>query len=381
MKSVYLDHCAATPVREEVAETMQPFLFDIYGNASSIHSYGQEARNAIEKARRSIAGILGADSKEIVFTSGGTESDNLAIKGIAHSWQRKGNHIITSAIEHPAVLNCCRYLEIVGFDVTYLPVDKHCLVDPGSVRNAIKPETILISIMLANNEIGAVQPIEEIGEFARSEGIIFHTDAVQAIGKIPVRADALGADLISLSGHKIYGPKGIGALYIRKGTLLTPLLHGGKHEMGYRPGTENGAAIAGLAKALELAERERKEFCDKTNDFRLMLEGWIRDHFGEAIINGHSETRLPNILNVSFKGVDGETLLMALDMKGIAVSTGSACSSWDQGESHVLKAMGVDSEAAGGSIRFSFGRLNSRDDILYVIEVLKEVIPKLRRSR
>jgi len=380
MKTVYMDHSATTPVREEVAEAMLPYFADTFGNASSIHTFGQKARNALEKARKNIANILGADPKEIIFTSGGTESDNYAIKGIAYSRRGIEKHIVTSSIEHSAILNCCQHLEQEGYEVTYLPVDEHCMVNPDEVERAIRPETILVSVMLANAEVGTIQPIKEIGKITRKRGILFHTDAVQAVGKIPVRIDALNVDLLSISGHKIYGPKGIGALYVRRGTPIVPLMYGGHHEMGYRPGTENLAAIAGLAKALELAEHEREAFYKRMNNLHSMLEKGIVDRVEHVEINGHPEKRLPNILNTSFKYIDGEALLLSLDMKGIAVSTGSACSSVSEEISHVLTAMNVPADVGRGTIRFSLGRLNDKDDISYVLETLPDIVIKLRET-
>jgi len=380
MKKVYMDHSATTPVREEVAEAMLPYYSDTFGNASSIHVFGQKARNALENARKGIANILGADSREIIFTSGGTESDNYAIKGIAYGRQGRQKHIVTSSIEHSAILSSCQYLEQEGYEITYLPVDEHGMVNPDEVERAIRPETILVSVMLANAEVGTIQPIREIGEITRKRGIPFHTDAVQAVGKIPVRVDELNIDLLSISGHKIYGPKGIGALYVCKGTPIVPLMHGGHHEMGYRPGTENVAAIAGLAKALELAEHEREDFYIKMSNMRSMLEKGISEKIERVKINGHPEKRLPNILNASFNFIDGEALLLSLDMKGIAVSTGSACSSDSKEVSHVLTAMDISPDVARGAIRFSLGRLNDEDDISYVLETLPDIVSRLRET-
>ncbi len=378
MKSVYLDHSATPPIREEVLEAMVPYFSDAFGNASSIHTPGQRARQALENARKGVASIISADSREVIFTSGGTESDNLAIKGIAYAKQGKGKHIVTTSIEHPAVLNCCHYLEEEGYEVTFLPVDEQGLVDPDSVKEALKPETMLVSVMLANNEVGTIQPIKEIGEITRARGIPFHTDAVQAVGKIPVRVDDLNVDLLSISGHKIYGPKGVGALYVREGTPIVPLTHGGHHEMGYRPGTENVAAMVGLAKAMDLAEQEREDFFMEMNKLRLMLKKGITEKVEDVQFNGHPEKGLPNILNVSFKFIEGESLLLSLDTKGIAVSTGSACSSGSPESSHVLTAMGPSPEEAMGNLRISLGRLNDEDDITYVLEVLPDVVSKLR---
>ncbi len=378
MNRVYLDHSATTPVRKEVAEAMLPYFSGMFGNASSIHSFGREARRAIQNARKKIAGMIDADLTEVVFTSGGTESDNLALMGCAYAKRKGGRHIVTSSIEHSAVLNCCRNLEREGFEITYLPVDGQGLVDPASVKDTIRPDTVLVSIMLANNEVGTVQPISEIGKITGAMGVPLHTDAVQALGKLSVTANRLNADLISMSGHKIYGPKGIGMLYIRKGISFKPLMHGGHHEMGFRPGTENVAAIVGLAKAMELAELERKDFIEKTFALRSVLEAGINEKIKNVIVNGHTEKRLPNISNASFKNTDGETLLMILDSLGIAVSAGSACSSGSTEPSHVLSAMGISAELASGNLRFSIGRSNDREDIYRVLEVLPDVVAKLR---
>ena len=378
MKQVYLDHGATTPIREEVTEALLPYFSDAFGNASSIHTFGQRARKAMEDARRRVAHVMGAGPEEIIFTSGGTESDNLAIKGIAYASQGEGKHIVTSSIEHPAVLNCCQQLEREGYEVTYLPVDKFGLVNPDSVSDALKPETVLVSMMLANNEVGTIQPIKEIGEITKTRSIPFHTDAVQAVGKIPIIVDDLNVDLLSISGHKIYGPKGVGVLYARKGTPIVPLMYGGSHEMGYRPGTENVADIVGLAKAMELADQEREDFSKRMNNLRSMLEKGIQEKIEEVQFNGHPEKRLPNISNVSFKFIDGESLLLSLDMEGIAVSTGSACSSESEESSHVLLAMGTAPDVARGSLRFSLGRLNDADDISYVLDVLPKAVATLR---
>jgi cysteine desulfurase len=380
MNRVYLDHSATTPVREEVREAMAPFLADVFGNPSSLHAFGQDARRAIEASRKKAAGILGVNPGEVVFTSGGTESDNLAVKGAARAARNRGRHIITSSIEHSAVLKCCRHMEAEGYEVTYLPVDEHAMVEPGSVMAAIRPDTVLISIMLANNEVGTIQPIREIGELIGKENILLHTDAVQAAGKIPLRPDALNVDLLSISGHKIYGPKGVGLLYIRRGTPIEPLMHGGRHEMGIRPGTENVAGIVGLTKALELAEQEREEFCQRIGHLRQVLKNGISETVSDIRINEDPEHHLPNILNVSFGSVDGESLLLILDGKGICVSTGAACSSGDSEASHVLKAMNVPEKLAKGSIRFSLGRQNTDADIRRVLSTLPEIISILRRT-
>lgn len=378
MKQVYLDNSATTPVRKEVVDAMLPYFSDIFGNASSIHSFGQKAKRALESARRIVADAIGAHAEEILFTSGGTEDDNLAINGIAHAYREKGKHIITSSIEHHAILKCCDYLGKEGYYVTYLAVDKYGLVNPESVKRNIRKDTILVSIMFANNEVGTIQPIKEIGKITKEKGIPFHTDAVQAVGKIPINVDDLNVDVLSISGHKIFGPKGIGALYLRKGIKITPMMLGGHHEMNHRAGTENVPGIVGLAKAIELANRELGDTAQKMISLRDMLENGIKEKIDHVTVNGHPEKRLPNILNMSFQAVSGEALLLALDTKGIAVSTGSACTSGTLDPSHVLTAMGVSPHLAEGSLRFSFGRINNERDVRYVLEVLPEVVSKLR---
>lgn len=378
MGFVYLDHSATTPVREEVLAAMMPYFSREFGNASSVHTPGRSARKAVENARKSVASILGAKPTEVIFTAGGTEADNLAVRGLAYGAMIRGRHIITSAIEHAAVLNCCRALQREGFDVTYLPVDGHGRVSPGDVRDSIRKDTTLISIMLANNEVGTVQPIEAISEYATGNGIAFHTDAIQAAGKLPLRMERLKVDALSLSGHKIHGPKGIGVLCLKEGLSLSPLLQGGHHEFGYRPGTEDVASIVGMAKALELADEEQAEFTRDMRSLRSSLADGIQERIEHVLFNGDPEAGLPNILNVSFRDVDGEALLLALDTKGVFVSTGSACSSGSPESSHVLTAMGRDSSWARGSIRFSLGRLNHKEDIDYVLEVLPDAVEKMR---
>jgi cysteine desulfurase len=379
MKPIYLDHGATTPMRPEVVEVMRPYFSDVFGNASSIHGFGQKARKGLEKARKSVAEIIGADFKGIFFTSGGTESDNLAVQGVVHTRKGHKGHVVTSSIEHPAVLNTCRYLEQQGYQVDYLPVDADGLVDPETVQATLRPDTVLVSIMLANNEVGTIQPIREIGEMTKSQGIPLHTDAVQAVGKIPVKVDDLNVDLLSVSAHKIYGPKGVGLLYVNQNIPFTPLFYGGHHERGYRPGTENIAGVMGLAKAMELAETERDNFFTNMNHLRSLLEAGILEKVKNVQFNGHAEKRLPNVSNISFHSVDGEMLLYVLDGKKIAVSTGAACSSGSTEVSHVLTAMGLSPELAGGSLRFSLGRVNNEDDIRYVLDVLPDVIAGLKK--
>ena len=377
---IYLDHNATTPVRPDVLEAMLPYFKEYFGNPSSIHQFGQEAKRGLEEAREKVAHLIQADPSEIVFTGGGTAANNLAIKGVAHPCRDKGNHLITSSIEHPAVLNPCKFLEGEGYRVTYLPVDQYGRVDPKEVQFALRPETILISIMHSNNEVGTIQPIVEISEIARNHKILFHTDAIQSLGKIPVNVEDLGADLLSLSAHKIYGPKGVGALFIRKGIQLEPVLHGGHHEMNRRAGTENVAGIVGFGKAAELSRIEMKE--------RPGLKSMesLRDYFYERIqenlryvrLNGHPVLRLPNTLNVSFEFIHGESLAINLDLHGIAVSTGSACTSGAIQSSHVLQAMGVSLAIVQSSLRFSLGRDTTRDEIDQTVEVLCDVVDRLR---
>jgi cysteine desulfurase len=380
MKPICLDYAATTPVRQEVLDAMLPYFAEVFGNASSIHMVGQRAKKALENARGVIARSIGADSKEIFFTSGATESDNLAIKGVARAYKSKGTHLITTRVEHQAVLNCCKSLEEEGFEITYLPVDRYGVVDLPALEGAIRPDTVLISVMLANNETGTLQPVSEIAALARKKEVLVHSDAVQAFGKIPVMVNELGVDCLSISGHKIYGPKGSGALFVRKGTRITPLLHGGHQERQMRAGTENIPGIVGLAKALELAQQEMPSTSNYLSGLRDRLEQGIRDKITHVHINGHPKQRLPNILNVSFECVEGESLLLALDMRGIAVSTGSACTSGATEPSHVLRAMGVDPMVAQGNIRFSLGRGNTETEIDLLLDALVEIVSKLRES-
>ena len=379
MKRIYLDYNATTPIHPEVLKTMLPYYRDSFGNPSTIYFFGQEAKKATEEAREKVANLLGASPEEIVFTSGGTEADNFALKGVAFALEEKGRHIITSAIEHHAVFSTCQYLEKRGFKVTYLPVDKYGWLDPEKVENAITKETILISILHANNEVGTIQPIPEIGEIAEGRGICFHTDAVQTVGKVPVKVDKLRVDLLSLSAHKFYGPKGIGALYIRSGTHIHPLIHGGHQERVRRAGTENVPGIVGLGRAAEIASREMEEEAKRIENLRNKLEKKIKENIPHIFINGHPSKRSPNTLNVSFEFVEGESLLLNLDLKGIAASTGSACTAGSLEPSHVLEAMGVPPQLAQGSLRFSLGRDNKEEDIDCTVQTLKEIVGRLRK--
>lgn len=379
MKRVYLDNNATTRMREEVLEAMLPFCKEIYGNASSIHQFGRAARLAVDKARGEVAALLGASSpEEIIFTSGGTESDNFAVKGVAHALRNKGNHIITSAIEHSAVLNTARALERDGYKVTYLSVDGYGLVKADDVKKAITDKTTLISIMYANNEVGTIEPVNEIGAIAKERGIYFHTDAVQAVGKEAFEVKDLPVDLLSMSAHKIYGPKGVGAIYIRKGTKIDAIMHGGGHEMNKRAGTENVPGIVGLGKAAELAKKEVGEESKRLRELRDYLYKGIAERIPHTRLNGHPEKRLPNTANIGFKYLEGESIMLNLDMEGIAVSTGSACTSGTLEPSHVLTAMGIDAGAAQGSIRFSLGRDNTKEDMDYVLAALPPIIQRLR---
>lgn len=376
MRRIYLDHAATTPLDPSVLEAMLPYLKERFGNASSLHSFGQEAKKVLGESREKIAEIINADKEEVYFTSGGTESDNLAIKGVALR-NKERNHIITSKIEHHAVLNPCKYLEKKGFQVTYLPVDEYGLVNANELEQEITDKTCLISIMHANNEIGTIQPIEEIGKVSRERDIYVHTDAIQTVGKIPVNVDKLNVDLLSISGHKLYGPKGIGVLYIRKGTKIEPIAHGGGHERGIRSGTENIPGIVGLAKAMELSqERMGTESRRLTNLRDKLIKGIFE--IENSRLNGHPTKRLANNANFSFTGIEGESLLLRLDAKGIAVSTGSACSSHSLKPSHVLLAIGLKPEDAHGSLRITLGRGNTEEDIDYTIETVKEEVQTLR---
>jgi cysteine desulfurase len=381
---VYLDNSATTAMSPEVIEAMLPYFSDEMGNAQSVHSFGQRSKAALEKARRQVAGLINASTTEIVFLSGGTEADNFAIRGIAEAHRDRGNHIITTQIEHPAVLSTCEALEKAGFRVTYLPVSREGLVHISDVRDAISEDTTLISVMLANNETGTIQPIEEIAEIvaeARATGrrqLYLHTDAVQAVGKIPVDVERSRADLLSLSAHKIHGPKGVGALFVRKGTRLSKLLHGGHHERDRRAGTENVPGIVGFGRAAETALVQLDERMTRMRELRDYLERRVMSLVSDVSVNGDRARRVPNISNLSFEGIDGESLLIALDLKGIAVSTGSACASGSLEPSHVLQALGLSREEVRGSLRFSLSAFTTREEIDYAVSVLSETVARLR---
>ena len=378
MNPIYLDHAATTPMAREVLTAMLPYLIEHYGNPSSLHGFGQEAKDGIEHARQAIAAFIHAREDELVFTGSGTESDNTVIKGVAHALAAKGGHIITSAIEHHAVHESLHFLEKQGLQVTYLPVDEYGLVDPDAVKKAVTDKTILISVMHANNEIGTIEPIAEIGKIAHEKGVLFHTDAVQSFGHIPVDVDALNIDLLSASAHKLYGPKGVGLLYIRKGTRITPLLHGGDQERRRRASTPNVAGIVGFGRAVELAGKEMQREVARQSALRDRLVKGLLEAIPESRLNGHPSMRLPNNVNISIAYIEGEAMLLNLDMEGIAASTGSACTSSSLEPSHCLIAIGLPHELAHGSLRFSLGRATTETEIDTVIDVLPGIVRKLR---
>jgi cysteine desulfurase len=378
MKTVYLDHCATAPLHPDVLKAMLPFLRHSFGNPSSAHALGKKAREAVEKARGKVADLIGANASEIVFTSGGTEANNLAIQGIARARKDRGNHIVTSAIEHHAVLKTCQYLERNGITVTYLPVDRHGIVNPEDVRKALTDKTILISVMHANNEVGTIEPVSEIGRIAAERGIPFHTDAVQSAGKVHLDVKEMSIDLLSISAHKFHGPKGIGVLYIRAGIKIDPILHGGGQEGDMRSGTENVAYIAGLGKACELAKETVAVRMDEIRKMRDALEKRISAAVPGLVINGHPLSRLPNCLSVSVPAIMAETIVRDLDTRGIAVSAGSACTSHSVEISHVLSAMEIPKETAQGTVRFSLGTINTPDEIEYAASSFIEVVEKLK---
>ena len=378
MKRVYFDHNATTPVEPAVLDYMLPYLSWEYGNASSIHTFGQKARAAVETAREQAAALIGARPQEIVFTSGGTESDNHAVFGLVGAASSAQKHVITSAVEHEAVLNTCQACEKTGVSVTYLPVNRDGRVDPEAVQRAVRPETVLITIMHANNELGTLQPLEEIGRIAAAADVYFHTDAVQSTGKVAVDVGALSVDLLSLSGHKLYAPKGIGALYVRGGTRLRQLLYGGHHQRGFRPGTENVAGIVGLGKAAEMARKALAEDSARVSALRDRLEQGLLRAVADARPNGAGAPRTPNTTNVTFPGIEGEALVIALDLKGLACSTGAACSSGAVEPSHVLTAIGLPAEEARASLRFSLGRHTTDADVDFALKVVPAAVEQLR---
>lgn len=378
MRRIYLDYAATTPTHPLVLKAMLPWFTDGFGNPSSIHSFGQEAKGAIEEAREKVARLVGAKSDEIVFTGSGTEADNFAIKGVAYAKEHEGKHIITTAIEHHAVIETCKFLEKRGFKLTYLSVDRDGLVDLGEVKKAITDETILISVMHANNEIGTIEPIQEIAIIAKDREICFHTDAVQTVGHLPVDVDELKVDLVSISAHKFCGPKGVGALYIRKGTKIVPFMNGGKQEHGRRASTQNVPGIVGFGKACQLAQEEMGQEKERLETLRDKLIKGILNRIDHVHLNGHPTQRLPNNVNISLEFVEGESILLNLDLMGIAASTGSACSSSVLEASHVLLALGLPHESAHSSLRLSLGQETTEKDIDYVLEKLPQIVNKLR---
>jgi cysteine desulfurase len=378
MKQIYLDYAATTPADPEVVQAMLPYFHDAFGNPSAIYSYGQEAKNAVEAARTKVARLLGARDDEIVFTGSGTEADNFALKGVAFANKSKGNHIITSSIEHHAVLESCKFLGKMDFKITYLPVDSNGLVDPQDVKKAITGKTILISIMHANNEVGTIQPISEISKVAKEAGVYFHTDAVQTAGHIPTDVKELGVDLLAMSAHKLYGPKGVGLLYIKKGTKIMPFLNGGAQERGRRASTENVPGIVGFGKAAELAARDIDTESARITRLRDKLITGIQKNMEHIKLNGHPVKRLPNNVNISVEFVEGEAMCLNMDMSGICISTGSACSSTSLEASHVLLALGLDPVKAHGSLRFTLGKWTTEGEIDKVLETLPRIVGKLR---
>ena len=377
-QNIYLDNAATTRLNPLVLDEMIPYLKDMYGNASSIYSIGKQSRATIEKARERVAKAIGAQPSEIFFTSGGTESDNWAIKGTTFANRSRGNHIITTSIEHHALLHTCKYLEKESFEITYLPVNKNGIINIKDLKKAIKSTTILISIMFANNEIGTIQPIEEIGKIAKEKNIYFHTDAVQAIGQIPIDVKRLNIDMLSLSAHKFGGPKGVGALFINNGVNISSLLHGGAQERNRRAGTENVAGIVGLGKAIEIATKDISKRNKKLIKLRDMTIDGLLKRIPDMQVNGDLEKRLPNNVNVCFKYIEGESILLMLDMKGISASSGSACTSGSLEPSHVLLAIGIPHEIAHGSLRLTFSEENTKQDVEYLLEVLPPIVQKLR---
>ena len=378
LNRIYFDHNATTPVLEEVFEAMVPYLKDQWGNPSSIHWAGRGTRKAVEDGREKVCALLNCAPLEIVFTSSGTEGDNHAIKGVAYARKDKGNHIITTKVEHPAVLNTCKHLAREGFDVTYLDVDGDGLIDLEELKKAITPKTILITVMFANNETGVLFPIDEIGAIAKGRGVTFHTDAVQSAGKHPMDLRKLNVDLLTISGHKLYAPKGVGALYVRRGVRLVPLIHGGHHERNRRGGTENVAGIVGMGVAAEIAARDMAREIGHLSMLRDRIEAGFKARVQHIKVNGHPEKRLANTTNISFEFVEGESLLLNLDMKGIAASSGSACTSGSLEPSHVLLAMGLSHEMSHGSVRFSLGKSNTVEEVDFLLEAMPPIVERMR---
>jgi len=378
MKRIYFDHAATTRTDPRVVEAMLPFFGETFGNPSSVHDFGQEARAGVDAARKRLADFIGARPDEIVFTSTGTEADNFAIKGLAAAAQKKGNHIVTSSIEHHAVLHSCKKLEKQGFQVTYVPVDGYGMVNPNDVAKAVLPSTVLISVIHASNEVGTIQPIEEISKIAREKGVFFHTDAVASVGTIPVNVNKLGVDLLSLAGHQFYGPKGVGALYIRHGVRIAPFIDGGIQEDGKRAGTENVPAIVGLGKAVEIAEHEMEPAAERCWKLRATMEAGIKERIQYVRVNGHPDKRLPGHLSICAQYIEGESMVLFLNMEGIAASSGSTCSSKALKASHVLTAMGVPPDVAQGSLLFTLGRENTAEDVEHFLRVFPPIVERLR---
>ena len=378
MKRIYFDHAATTRTDPRVVEAMLPFFGETFGNPSSVHDFGQEARAGVDAARKRLADFIGARPDEIVFTSTGTEADNFAIKGLAAAAQKKGNHIVTSSIEHHAVLHSCKKLEKQGFQVTYVPVDGYGMVNPNDVAKAVLPSTVLISVIHASNEVGTIQPIEEISKIAREKGVFFHTDAVASVGTIPVNVNKLGVDLLSLAGHQFYGPKGVGALYIRHGVRIAPFIDGGIQEDGKRAGTENVPAIVGLGKAVEIAEHEMEPAAERCWKLRATMEAGIKERIQYVRVNGHPDKRLPGHLSICAQYIEGESMVLFLNMEGIAASSGSTCSSKALKASHVLTAMGVPPDVAQGSLLFTLGRENTAEDVEHFLKVFPPIVERLR---
>ena len=380
MRCVYLDHNATTPVLPDVLEAMLPFQREAFGNPSSVHQFGRRARVAVDDARDAVADVLRAPASSVIFSSGGTEANNTIIKGVAQARRERGRHLVTSQIEHPAVLDACEALERQGYEITYVPVDEHGVVDPQAVRDSLTDRTILVSIMLANNEVGVLQPVADIAAVARERGVLMHTDAVQAFGKVPLSVDDLGVDFLSFSGHKVYAPKGVGGWYERSAAALQPLLHGGHQERGRRSGTENVPGIAALGKACVIAGADVAAEGERQRQLQQRLEHGIRERIGDVRIQGEEAPRVPGTTNASFGGTEGEALMMSLDLQGVAISTGSACSSGSLEPSHVLRAMHVPRPYLHGALRFSMGRSTTSHDVDYVLGILPDIVAQARRA-
>ena len=380
MRHVYLDHNATTPVLPDVLEAMLPFQREAFGNPSSVHQFGRRARVAVDDARDAVAEVLRAPASSVIFSSGGTEANNTIIKGVAQARRERGRHLVTSQIEHPAVLDACEALERQGYEITYVPVDERGVVDPQAVRESLTDQTILVSVMLANNEVGTLQPIADIAAAARERGVLMHTDAVQAFGKLPLSVDDLGVDFLSFSGHKVYAPKGIGGWYERSAATLQPLLHGGHQERGRRSGTENVPGIAALGKACVIAGADAAAEVERQRQLQQRLEHGIRERIDDVRIQGEEAPRLPGTTNACFGGTEGEALMMSLDLQGVAISTGSACSSGSLEPSHVLRAMRLPRPYLHGALRFSMGRSTTADDIDYVLDILPDIVAQARSA-